>query len=191
MANARKKNLAIPVGSAYAYCMEFTGTIPDDAEIETEENHLGDIESGLTISYNATSETLKDDFGNVVVTILTEEEAKAKLGLITWDNTTLEKLVATARVVEDTAEGVRIIKIGGMNNDNGKQYLFRFVQVSKNKKLGDLRITIVGTNTGGFELAYTKDAATKIEPEITAVAADDEGTLIMMKEKIPTTTQGE
>lgn len=179
----RDTNLNIPVGSAYVYCVEFTGEIPENTEIEVPENHLGDIEAGLTLTYSATSETLKDDYGHVKRNILTDEDVKAKMGLITWNYQRLQKLVSTARVTEDAAKKTRTVKIGGIGNDNGKQWLFRFVHVDK--KLGNVRITIVGTNTGGLELVYQKDAATKLEPEITALASDDEGTLIIFEESLP------
>lgn len=185
MATAAKRDtsLNIPVGSAYVYCTEFTGEIPDDATIETAENHLGDIEAGLTITYTMESETLQDDFGHKRRTVLTSEDVKARLGMITWNYLRMQKLTSTARVTEDSAKKTRTIKIGGLGNNDGKLWLFRFFH--PDPVAGDVRITIVGTNTGGFEILYQKNAASKIEPEITAVASDDEGTLITFTESIP------
>ncbi len=185
MATPRNETLNIPVGSAYVYCTEFTGEIPQNTAIETAQNHLGDIEAGLTLTYSSESSTLTDDFGNVKRTVMTSEDVKAKLGLITWNYAALQKLTSTARVKE--ADGVRTVKIGGLNNCDDKQWLFRFYH--PDKKAGDVRITIVGTNTGGLELAYTKDAATKLEPEITALPSDDEGTLIIFEESISASDQ--
>ena len=50
---------------------------------------------------------------------------------------------------------------------------------------GDLRVTIVGKNQAGFELAFAKDAETVIDAEFTAFANDNEGTLIQIDETLP------
>lgn len=178
------ETVGIPAGSGYIYEMAYTGTIPDDKTIEVEANRLGYIEKGATLTYKDTNKTLKDDLGKVSRVIKTEEEVTFKFGLISWAYGKLESLCATCRVTEST--GKRTIKIGGIANNDGKKHLFRFYH--PDKELGDLRITIVGTNTGGLSLAYVPDDATKVEPEITATPCDDEGTLVIIEETDPTTT---
>lgn len=171
----------IPIGSGYIYETAFTGEIPPDSEIETEANRLGYIEKGASVTYKPTFKTFSDDMGKVKRTKLTAEEVTLKFGLISWVYSKLNALCATARVAEKT--GGRTIKIGGIDNDDGKKHLFRFVH--PDKELGDLRITIVGTNTGGFALNYAPEDATKNEPEVTALPSDDEGTLILIDETDP------
>ena len=41
----------IVLGSGDLFCMLFSGTIPEDATIETDENQLGEISGGATLEY--------------------------------------------------------------------------------------------------------------------------------------------
>jgi len=175
------EKVGIPVGSGYIYESAFSGTIPDDATIETADNRLGYIEKGATLNYKPTFKQFKDDMGKVMRNKLTAEEATFKFGLISWAYGKLNSLISTARVTE--SNGKRTIKIGGLDNDDGVQHLFRFVH--PDNELGDLRITIIGTNTGGLQLDYKPDDTTDASPEITAMPSDDEGTLIIMEETDP------
>ena len=85
---------------------------------------------------------------------------------------------------------MRTIKIGGINNNDGKQYIFHFVH--EDKKDGNVRITIVGQNTAGFSLAFAKDAETVIDAEIKALPNDNDGTLIIFQEEYtPSTDSGQ
>ena len=86
----------------------------------------------------------------------------------------LEKLCSTARV-DNTDETYNILRLGGLDNDNGKQYVIVFEHVDK--QLGNLYIVIVGSNTNGLSLAFAKDSTTKLETEFTATPQDDDGTL--------------
>ena len=173
----------IQLGSGDLYCTEFEGTIPEDAEIEKEDNLLGWIKDGAEVGYTPTFYTAKDDFGHVQKTIVTDEEASLKTGVITWNGNTLAKLSSTARVTE--TETKRTVKIGGVGNDNGKQYLIRFHH--KDAKDGDIRVTIVGKNEAGFTLAYAKDAETVVDAEFKAQPHDKDGTLIQYDEEIKKT----
>ena len=170
----------IQLGSGDLYCMEFTGEIPEDTDIEKPENLLGWIKGGATVTYTPTFFTAKDDFGHVSKTIITEEEATLKSGIITFNGNTLVKLSSTARVTETT--GKRTVKIGGVGNDNGKKYLLRFHHPDKVD--GDVRVTVVGKNEAGFSLAYVKDAETVIDAEFKAQPHDKDGTLIQYDEEI-------
>lgn len=170
----------IVLGSGNTYIKEYTGKLPDIAEIEKEENRLGHTSGGASIEYTPENYTASDDFGTVSKTIITKEEALLKLGICTWCGTTLEKLASTARV---TTEGnKRIVKIGGVSNDNGKSWVVLFVH--KDKKDGNIYILIVGKNTAALTLTFAKDAETVINPEFKAEPQDDEGTLIQYIEEI-------
>ena len=104
----------IPLGSGEVYCVEYTGSIPADAALETEANRLGHITGGASFEYKPTVYTAKDDLNKVHKRIVTDEEATLKLGLITWNTTVLNKLIETGRVTE--AAGKREFKIGGIEN---------------------------------------------------------------------------
>lgn len=173
-------NKPIVLGSGIIYIMEFTGTIPGDSEIEKLENILGDVQGGASIEYKPTYYTAKDDFGKKKKTIITDEEATLKSGICTFNGNTLAKISSTARV--STTENKRIVKIGGIGNDDGKKYLIRFYH--EDKVDGDIRLTIVGRNEAGFSLAFAKDKETVVDAEFKAEPHDTDGTLILYEEEI-------
>ena len=170
----------IPLGSGYVYIVEFSGTIPADNVFEVDANRLGYVAGGASIEYKPTMYTAKDDMGKVSKTITTDEDATLKLGLITWNATTLDKLAMTGIVT--TTGQKRTIKIGGIANQNNKKYALRFV--NPDKRDGDIRVTIVGTNQAGFMLSFTKDKENIINPEFKALPLDNDGTLIIYEEEI-------
>lgn len=101
-------------------------------------------------------------------------------GIMTWNGKTLKKLCSTARVTEDAAK--RTVKIGGVGNEDGKKYVLRFLH--EDAIDGDCRITIVGTNSGGLTLAFTKDKETVIDATFEAMPHDSDGTLIIYEEEL-------
>lgn len=178
MANTEK----IVLGSGKMYVTQFTkGTaIPADATLEVNDNLIGWIQGGATLQYTPTFYEAKDDLGMVSKKFLTEEEVILRSGIMTWNGSTIAKLTATARV-DETKAGVRTVKIGGIGNYDGTQYLIRFVH--EDNVDGDIRITIVGSNEAGFEMSFAKDQETVINAEFKAQPQDDEGTLILYQEE--------
>lgn len=170
----------IALGSGEVYVAEFTGTIPDDSEIETEANLLGYIQGGASIEYKPTFYTAKSDNGKATKTILTEEELTLKLGLITWNAGVLNKMVSTGTVTEKN--GKRTLSVGGVGNQNVIKYLFRFVHTDRID--GDVRVTVVGSNQAGITLGYTKDKETAINPEIKGEPLNAAGNLFIYEEEI-------
>lgn len=173
----------ITLGSGSLYYKQFTGEIPENELLETEENRLGYISGGATLEYKPTFYEAKDDLGVVVKSIITEEEVLLKSGIMTFDGKTLEILCETGRVTEDNEKNMRIVKIGGTKNASGKSYVIHFVH--KDPADGDIRVTIVGKNQSGFTLAFAKDKETVIDAEFKALPQDSEGTLIKYQEEIP------
>ena len=51
--------------------------------------------------------------------------------------------------------------------------------------MGDVRITIVGRQQGGFELAFSPEDANRMALDVKAITSDDEGTLIIYEEELP------
>ena len=179
----------IVLGSGYLYISEFdskTKAIPTNEEIEKDENLLGLIQGGAEVTYKPSYHEAKDDMGKVSKTILTEEEATLKSGIMTWCGKTLEKLCETARVIEDKVKKIRTVKIGGVGNATGKKYVIHFVH--KDETDGDIRVTIVGNNQAGFSFAFAKDKETVIDAEFKAAPQDKEGTLILYEEDMAETT---
>lgn len=176
----------IVLGSGYLYISEFSGSIPSDQTIEATANLLGYIKGGATLSYKPTVYKAIDDMGKVSKVITTDEEATLKSGIMTWNSETLKKLCSRARITTTAATaqaaGSHNLKIGG-GTDDGKKYVLRFVHPDATD--GDIRVTIVGQNEAGFELAFAKDAETVIDAEFTAMPHDSDGTLIQIDEVIP------
>lgn len=181
-----KNKKRIVLGSGKLYITEFNETIPEDAIIETEENMLGAVKGGASIEYKPEFYTAEDDLGLVKKSTMTKEEAVLKSGVMTINGNTMQKLCATARVTEDTEKKTRTVKIGGSGNQDGKNYVVRFVH--KDSVDGDIRITIVGKNEAGFTFAFTQEKETVIETEFKAMPNDDDGTLIIYTEEIKEVT---
>lgn len=177
MSNGKER---IVLGSGKLYVLLFTGNIPEDNIIEQDANLIGAIQGGASLEYKMTTYTAVDDSGKHSKTIITDEEAVLKSGVMTWNGNTLKKLVATARVNE--TELRRTVKIGGIDNQNQDSYLVRFVH--EDKKDGDIRVTLVGKNQAGLTLAFVKNKETVVNAEFKAEACDDEGTLIIYEEEI-------
>ena len=63
------------------YMYEFTGTeIPEHATIETEEHDVGHCSSGFTVNYKPTKYDVKNQYGQIVKSAITEEAISAKTG---------------------------------------------------------------------------------------------------------------
>jgi hypothetical protein len=130
----------------------------------------------------------KDDFGTVRKVITTDEEAKVKLGLITWNGETLQNLIDRCSVTEETVtvQGTqrkyRVAKIGGVGNAQGGYYIL--ILKHEDKIDGNVYIMLVGRNTAGASLKFANDAGTLVEPEFTAIPSDEAGTLIYMYEDL-------
>lgn len=180
---SKRTKETITLGSGKIYAIEYTDEVPSNEVIETSDNLLGYIKGGAELEYSPEFYDAKDDLGIVQKTIITEEEAILKSGIMTWNADTLAKLAATSRVTE--SEGIRTLKIGGVANQNGKKYVIRFVHEDADD--GDVRITIVGQNQSGFTLSFMKDEETVIDAEFKALPnLDKEGTLILFEEEIGT-----
>lgn len=178
---AKRDKKTITIGTAVPYCMPYTDTVPTVEEICRDEYLLGYIKSGAGLEYTEETYEEKDDLGYVSKIITTSEEALLKMGLITWNGTTLQQLIDRCKVTEEA--GKRITKIGGSGNAQGKYYAICLHH--KDTVDGDLYVLIVGRNTAGATLTLAADEGTLIEPEFKAIPHDDDGTLVQLIEMLP------
>ena len=178
---SKRTTETITLGSGHVYYQEFTGTLPTLEDICVDDNRLGHVKGGATLAYTEETYTESDDLGMVKKIITTNEDAKLKLGLITFNNNTLNVLIDRS-VIDAATEGKRILKIGGANKAKNKSYVVCFHH--EDAKDGDLWILLVGRNTAGLSLALAKEAGTNIEPEFTATPMDNDGTLVQIIEEI-------
>ena len=175
----------IVLGSGKLYVDAVTATngvytVPDDATIETSAKLLGYIQGGATLEYTPTFYTVKDDLGYISRRYLTEESVVFKSGILTWNGDVLDKLCSTATVT--SASGKKTVKIGGIDNYDNQMYVIRFVH--EDAVEGDIRVTVVGNNTAGFELQFQPDAETVLNAEFECVpGVGSKGVLVLYEEE--------
>lgn len=178
---AKRDNKVITLGSGKIYLQAFATTMPTVDSLCTEANLLGYIKGGAALEYTEETYEEKDDLGFVSKVITTSEEAILRCGLVTWNGTTLSKLVDRCQTTE--AAGKRTTKIGGAGNAQGGYFAICFMHEDKTD--GNLWILIKGRNTAGATLTFAADEGTVIEPEFKAMPHDDAGTLVELIEEIP------
>lgn len=172
----------ITLGSGIPYVMEYNAEtgMPTVEDICKEENRLGYCKGGAELTYTEETYEEKDDLGYVSKVITTSEEALLKLGMLTFNGATMQKLADRCTVTE--AQGKRTIHIGGAGNSQGKEWVICFKH--EDKKDGNLWVLIRGRNSVGMTLTFAADAGTVMEPEFKALPQDDKGTLITLIEEM-------
>ena len=186
MSDKKRDAEVITLGSGDLMIQEYKDTMPLYSTFKAETDLLGRISGGCTLEYSGEWYEAKDDTGKVVKTIITEETATLKSGVITWNGKTLGKLCSTARVTEDKATGIRTVKIGGVGNHNGKSYALCFHH--KDPVDGDVWLVVRAVNQGGFSIAFAKDKETVVDAEFKCLPQDTEGTLIQYVEEMTKTS---
>lgn len=173
----KKRSKRITLGSGKLYIMDYDGAeVPEKETICVDDNILGYIKGGATLEYTPEFYEAKDDLGHVTKVIITSEEAILKSGIMTFNGHTLNRLVDTGRVSEDSEKHLRTLKIGGVENAQRKSYVLCFHHADPID--GDIWVIIVGQNQAGFSLAFAKDKESVIDAEFKALVQDGEGTLI-------------
>lgn len=176
----RDKNV-ITLGSGKIYLEAFSDTMPTVEDLCVEDNLLGYIKGGAALEYTQETYEEKDDLGYVSKIITTSEEAILRCGLLTWNGTTLQKLIDRCGSTE--ASGKRTTKIGGAGNAQGAYYAICFFHEDKTD--GNLWVLIKGRNTAAVTLTFSPEGGTVVEPEFKALPHDEDGTLIELIEEIP------
>lgn len=177
----------IVLGSGKLYIDAVTATngvysIPADGTIETDAKLLGYIQGGATLEYTPTFYTVKDDLNLVNKRFLTNEEVIFRSGILTWNGATIDKLCSTGVVT--TSTGKRTVKIGGLGNYDDQMYVLRFVHTMEGTTDKKIRITLVGSNTAGFELQFNPETETVVNAEFTCVGGvGTAGVLIVYEEE--------
>lgn len=178
---AKRDKDTITIGSCKVYMQVFDDAMPTKDVLCVEENRVGYVQGGAAIEYTEETHEEKDDLGHAYKIVTVSEDVLVKLGLITWNGYTLEKLIDRCKVTE--AAGLRTVKIGGAGNAQGKYYAIGLHH--EDKQDGDIWVLVKGRNTAGATLTFATDAGTKIEPEFKAMPHDDAGTLVELIEAIP------
>ena len=173
------------LGSGDLFIKEYTaGTAVTAEDVITNGERLGEIKGGASLEYTTETKEDSSDLGRTKIVIISKEDVVLKSGVMTWNGKTLEKLCQTARVTKSVDNKKRTIKIGGLANAANKSYAVAFQYKGDGKK--GLTALIVGKNTAGFTVSFSSDNATVIDAEFKAQALDNEGTLVVIEETIPT-----
>ena len=160
-----KKMDEILIGACDVYMYAFTGDkIPEYAEIETDEHTVGHCSSGFVVNYKPTKYDVKNQYGQIVKSAITEEEISAKTGILTWNLANMA-LLSTGEYKENVEEKKRELIFTG----NGKALstvLVRAVHTKENGK--KIRFTMLGQGGSGFAVSWENKEVT-IDAELTAV----------------------
>lgn len=167
----------IILGSGDLYLVEYDGTMPDDATIETEINSVGSISGGASLEYSPTMYEVEDDKNVVHKRFITKEEVTFKSGILHFDLANLEKM-STGVLEDDNINGVKTLKIGGKKSLTS--YVLQFVH-EKDDGL-KLRIQLVATAADGFTLSFAKDSETVTDATFKALSQTD-GTLVSIMDE--------
>ena len=160
-----KNNDEILIGACDVYMYEFTGTeIPEHATIETEEHDVGHCSSGFTVNYKPTKYDVKNQYGQIVKSAITEEAISAKTGVLSWNLANMS-LLSTGVYTEDK-EGKKKDLIFTGDGKALKTVLLRAVHTKENGK--KIRFTMIGQGGSGFAIAWENKEVT-IDAELTAI----------------------
>lgn len=181
----------VVLGSGDLYIVEDTNDALKDLVIgsndfyqalEVEENQIGHVKGGATLSYTSEWKKVKDDYKVTVKQFLTNEEVKFKGGILAWNGDILTTLCATGRKETTDEYGITLYKFGGVANTNGKSYYIHFRHRKDNGSY--VRVTIIGVCENGFTLAFDPENETVLDPEFSAQGnTKDKGTLVYYSEQ--------
>ena len=141
----------ILIGACDVYMYEFTGTeVPENTTIETDEHNVGHCSSGFTVDYKPTKYDVKNQYGQIVKSAVTEETVSAKTGVLTWNLANMA-LLSTGEYTEDGTEKVRKLVFTGKGKAL-KTVLIRAVHTIDNGK--KILFTMIGQGGSGFAIAF-------------------------------------
>lgn len=171
-------NEQIVLGSGKLYVMAYTDEVPASTVIEQEANRLGYIKGGASLEYKPTELQIADDSGTFVRRYLTAEEVTFKSGVLTWNLDVLNKLCVASSYTDSS--GTRTLKLGGSGAREMKKFVVHFVH--EKDATNTIKITLVGTPSNGFSLAFASDSETVIDAEFKAISQDKDGTQVVITE---------
>ncbi|WP_041137848.1 hypothetical protein [Beduini massiliensis] len=155
----------ILMGAGEVYMINFDGQeIPEDAEIETDQNNVGHCNSGFAIEYKPELYDVKNQYKKIVKRFVVGEELTIKTGIISW---AMEKLamLSTAKYDVDKTKKVKKLVFGGKNPL--ATVLVRFVHQKSNGK--NIRFTAIAQGGNGFALEFSGEKELTIDAQLTAI----------------------
>lgn len=169
----------VTLGSGDLYITKFTGSVPANETIEVEDNLIGGIKGGAELTYKPEIYAVQDDRGVVHKVFITNTEVIFKSGVLTWNNTVLNKIALCGEL--EVTSNKATLKIG--KNGEIDNYLVRFVHTI-DKTGRKYRVTVVGTAQNGFTLNFNPEEETVIDAEFVASSIDSTGVKLILEEEI-------
>lgn len=174
-------NEQVILGSGDLYIVAFADTLPADDVIEVAANQVGHIQGGASLEYKPNEYEVSSDTGEVLKRFVISEEITFKSGVLTWNLETLSKLMANCSFTDDDENGKRTVKIGGKGARQMSEYVVHFVHTEADGN--KFKVTLVGTASNGFSLAFAPDKESVIDAEFKAKGHDADGTQVILTEE--------
>lgn len=166
------------LGSGDLYIMAYSGgSIPADETIETEQNMIGGIKGGATVSYTPTIYSVSDDMRRMKKSLITAEEATFKTGYLSFDLGEIAKIALGSSLQSSYSGNKSTLSVGG--GQTITEYVLRFVHTMGNGK--KVRVSMIGTPVSGFELAFSPENESVINAEFSAVPMNAQGQLFTIE----------
>lgn len=187
MAESKKQAL---IGSGHVYLAALETETVDMSDMDAlvkkyfvKANQWGNVKNGASIDYSPTMQTISDDLGEWKRVKLSAEDLTFTANTMTVTNKMLTQMINTAREVEDSAEGLHVVKVGGLSNIQKRTFFVGFHH--SDPEDGDFYFGCVGTPSGELSIAFDPEDAAVISPTFTATNMEDEGTLAFFALKDP------
>lgn len=166
------------LGSGDLYIVAYSGTIPSNTVIETEDNRIGGIKGGATLTYKPSIYSATDDMRRMKKSLITGEEVTFKSGFLSFDLGEIAKLALGATYNSTSSEET----LEGGGGTIIQQYVLQFVHTMDTGL--KVRTTIVGIPSAGFELLFNPEKESTTNAEFIAAPMDNKGRLFKIsKEK--------
>jgi len=169
-------------GSGTLYAMDPTGktvpTTPSAAKTfvetyATEDNQLGYLKNGLTITVD--TETLSDqsDLGEMKIDLITKETGTVETSVFNVNGETVARVYPTATYSNDC------LIVGGLNGVSQDAKLFIFVEA--NVQNGKQQVVcFLGKNTSGFTIQWSPDGVQPFSINLALEPFNTQGNLASM-----------
>lgn len=169
-------------GSGTLYALDPTGiTIPTTEAAAktfvetycTEENQLGFLKNGLTITIDPESLTDQSDLGEMKIDLLTQENATVETAVFNVNGETVARVYPTATYTDS------VMVVGGLSGvaQDAKLYIF----VEANVQNGKQQVVIfLGKNTSGFSIQWSPDGVQPFSINLAVEPFNTQGNLFVM-----------
>lgn len=151
----------ILLGAGTIFMTEATdNAVPED--LFDEKNEIGVTYGGATLEVKPEIKEVANDFDEVKISSITKFQITLKCGLAEIDGDKVKTVLGVGTFTEGDGGDSSTYVISD-NDTSLKTYAIGFMH-----RNGEVKVTIVATNTEGLSFAFDKENETKMEPTFTA-----------------------